>query len=136
MRCDKDHPHACGDKLEPSYFLLRFLGSSPRVWGQARLAVWQADTLRIIPTRVGTSRHSLQRQTTRADHPHACGDKIKGRGTTTLTDGSSPRVWGQGRKNRRNHNRRRIIPTRVGTRLATAEMFNGGEDHPHACGDK
>ena len=25
---------------------------------------------------------------------------------------------------------------RVGTRLATVEMFNSGEDHPHACGDK
>ena len=24
----------------------------------------------------------------------------------------------------------------MGTRLATAEMFNSGEDHPHACGDK
>ena len=24
----------------------------------------------------------------------------------------------------------------MGTRIATAEMFNSGEDHPHAYGDK
>ena len=29
-----------------------------------------------------------------------------------------------------------IIPTRMGTRIASAEMFNSGEDHPHAYGDK
>ncbi len=32
----KDHPHAYGDKLPTCHYLYVYLGSSPRVWGQAR----------------------------------------------------------------------------------------------------
>ena len=31
----RDHPHACGDKLNSCQIFLQALGSSPRVWGQA-----------------------------------------------------------------------------------------------------
>ena len=31
----RDHPHACGDKLYHPLRTTHFLGSSPRVWGQA-----------------------------------------------------------------------------------------------------
>ena len=33
----RDHPHAYGDKAYCFVPILRMLGSSPRVWGQARL---------------------------------------------------------------------------------------------------
>ena len=52
----KDHPHACGDKIVPPLMRCSGMGSSPRVWGQATLLHSPASNVRIIPTRVGTSR--------------------------------------------------------------------------------
>ena len=31
---DKDHPHACGDKVEQMFKQIQLTGSSPCVWGQ------------------------------------------------------------------------------------------------------
>ena len=115
-RTDKDHPHACGDKLTISTV-------TPATFG-------------IIPTRVGTRLPSLPVKTHDRDHPHACGDKaIAGRAVCAVI-GSSPRVWGQANKICGGDPVRRIIPTRVGTRniLKTPNQIRW--DHPHACGDK
>ncbi len=49
-----DHPHACGDKGNNSNRLLAGQGSSPRVWGQVAVKIWEKYGLGIIPTRVGT----------------------------------------------------------------------------------
>ena len=77
-RTDKDHPHACGDKLTISTV-------TPATFG-------------IIPTRVGTRLPSLPVKTHDRDHPHACGDKaIAGRAVCAVI-GSSPRVWGQAKR--------------------------------------
>ena len=51
---DKDHPHACGDKIGREAPPTSFLGSSPRVWGQAERFCAKKSCGRIIPTRVGT----------------------------------------------------------------------------------
>ena len=51
---DKDHPHACGDKLRNYFVNGAFRGSSPRVWGQGQILVIIISPTRIIPTRVGT----------------------------------------------------------------------------------
>ena len=70
------------------------------------------------------------------DHPHACGDKAV---LTVFTDrkmGSSPRVWGQVCFALPSLSKRRIIPTRVGTRRLVLSSFLVYQDHPHACGDK
>ena len=92
---EKDHPHACGDKVCENYYVGDGVGSSPRVWGQVGLDIWYQFDSRIIPTRVGT-RLLLRRSALRQrDHPHACGDKVKVTLTNCLITGSSPRVWGQ-----------------------------------------
>ena len=70
------------------------------------------------------------------DHPHACGDKRAVRAGYLQLPGSSPRVWGQVIILLRRSYRKRIIPTRVGTRLASCALNSDLEDHPHACGDK
>ena len=51
----EDHPHAYGDKFMQPFFKTSDIGSSPRVWGQVSFAVAFFDSLRIIPTRMGTS---------------------------------------------------------------------------------
>ena len=50
----KDHPHACGDKLQYTAESGSDRGSSPRVWGQESLLSTGYSDFRIIPTRVGT----------------------------------------------------------------------------------
>ena len=52
---EKDHPHACGDKLRRYSVQMSILGSSPRVWGQVEQLRKSEQPDRIIPTRVGTS---------------------------------------------------------------------------------
>ena len=55
----QDHPHACGDKFSAFFCSSSCLGSSPRVWGQVTVTRLCKHTVRIIPTRVGTSIRSL-----------------------------------------------------------------------------
>ena len=50
----RDHPHACGDKVENISKCVMCLGSSPRVWGQVNKSPFSRSVIRIIPTRVGT----------------------------------------------------------------------------------
>ena len=112
-----DHPHACGDKSSLSFLAKEEQGSSPRVWGQALATSSSSYGRGIIPTRVGTSTHLRAKSLSAQDHPHACGDKQLATCFTTITLGSSPRVWGQVRCAAAILRVERIIPTRVGTSL-------------------
>ena len=51
----QDHPHACGDKRSSGTQRREGTGSSPRVWGQGLISMYNIFITRIIPTRVGTS---------------------------------------------------------------------------------
>ena len=106
------------------------------MWGQVSDTLTVTGAARIIPTRVGTSyiRHCIN--ICNGDHPHACGDKGAFTAVGTASEGSSPRVWGQGIGNVIMDFPERIIPTRVGTRLDRMEKAFERGDHPHACGDK
>ena len=112
---DKDHPHACGDKIECKTTPSIVIGSSPRVWGQAGNDTLEKTGNRIIPTRVGTRTTFSFGSATFKDHPHACGDKEKNIIEEMDEEGSSPRVWGQVLDMIMKRNNVRIIPTRVGT---------------------
>ena len=132
----RDHPHACGDKFQKSLCFCRQGGSSPRVWGQDTPTRVFVCNRGIIPTRVGTRDKGQHGSTMSEDHPHACGDKMKGGNTMQEKRGSSPRVWGQAPRDQKAGFVLGIIPTRVGTRALSLRGNKGGEDHPHACGDK
>ena len=134
--CNKDHPHACGDKHNSLATFSRLLGSSPRVWGQAFLSINGVSSFRIIPTRVGTRILKTLRPRLSWDHPHACGDKTWNTSPRKRALGSSPRVWGQASSNHCARVTDLIIPTRVGTSLINGGSFFSPRDHPHACGDK
>ena len=112
----QDHPHACGDKLFLTQYQRQQIGSSPRVWGQDAKYSVCCPSVRIIPTRVGTSKHTITLVNGNKDHPHACGDKELFKGDENYHEGSSPRVWGQDANTIRSIGNVRIIPTRVGTR--------------------
>ncbi len=133
---DGDHPHACGDKLCKSLIDFFYVGSSPRVWGQAFNNKNFGSISGIIPTRVGTSRPGSCIKVLMRDHPHACGDKYDKINVPSNFKGSSPRVWGQVHSLKFFRMLFRIIPTRVGTRSCVSASFQIFWDHPHACGDK
>ena len=131
-----DHPHAYGDKHCNNKCIAKRMGSSPRVWGQANVAVLEEKKFRIIPTRMGTrTRYNISRFDVK-DHPHAYGDKYKKLLLLRKEEGSSPRVWGQVLTLRRRLTDRRIIPTRMGTSAKGSLKSRYQKDHPHAYGDK
>ena len=95
-----NHPHACGDKIDVLYALnakeiepaatkRRGLGvetDSASTGSKISIADFLddvknyysdvlSDSVRIIPTRVGTRPSLLKPHRTAQDHPHACGDK-------------------------------------------------------------
>ena len=94
LNSDRDHPHACGDKIPVL-----------------------VTVARIIPTRVGTSFTSRDYLAQSEDHPHACGDKFAALELVYDVLKSSPRVWGQVELPMGAANAARIIPTCVGTRM-------------------
>ena len=111
----KDHPHAYGDKSYAVALANSTPGSSPRVWGQAAVRRSDVKLYRIIPTRMGTSAFSSPLLSRSRDHPHAYGDKTYQLILRLRMAGSSPRVWGQDLQTKTIRQKRRIIPTRVGT---------------------
>ena len=132
----QDHPHAYGDKTIIFSGNACFVGSSPRVWGQASKITPIKTPKRIIPTRMGTRNPCVEQRSKEKDHPHAYGDKFSPRDNSFLMKGSSPRVWGQDTENYHVTRLDGIIPTRMGTsRQVTFSIVDFG-DHPHAYGDK
>ena len=111
----RDHPHAYGDKFLDTLITAISSGSSPRVWGQAFSCPLQDPSVRIIPTRMGTSGYFCVIIRVVWDHPHAYGDKWIFIIKHIEKQGSSPRVWGQGAYHFPDLTKMRIIPTRMGT---------------------
>ena len=70
------------------------------------------------------------------DHPHAYGDKEVSDIADEMSDGSSPRVWGQELICPHCKSSDRIIPTRMGTSRTSLLRLSKSRDHPHAYGDK
>ena len=132
----RDHPHAYGDKYTRFAIITIIIGSSPRVWGQAKILPLHTVDDRIIPTRMGTSFRYILRIIALQDHPHAYGDKSYTAFKTTADLGSSPRVWGQESTFFDLATFCGIIPTRMGTRYNFNPIPIDAEDHPHAYGDK
>ena len=106
------------------------------MWGQGAYRDIDDLAARIIPTRVGTSNARRLGVSVKRDHPHACGDKSFSSFQQQKSTGSSPRVWGQDCTAYIYSGERRIIPTRVGTRMIHDTGAYLKKDHPHACGDK
>ena len=106
------------------------------MWGQVKKGEAEIASSRIIPTRVGTSDFIVRRFLSAEDHPHACEDKVIRQAHHDLNLGSSPRVWGQELVLLHSCKHGGIIPTRVGTRINSAEFIGIRYHHPHACGDK
>ena len=79
---------------------------------------------------MGTSGLGIDRKNSIRDHPHAYGDKADITAEAEVIMGSSPRVWGQAIRSGLGYDRKRIIPTRMGTRLKKSRKIAVLQNQP------
>ena len=70
-----------------------------------------------------------------SDHPHVRGDNSQGIEVEWLSNGPSPRAWGQHHVGRLHAQIIRTIPTCVGTTEYLRNLTGSTSDHPHVRGD-
>ena len=105
------------------------------MWG-----TWQTPTTcnlrnRFIPTHVGNMVFNAPVTTSRAVHPHACGEHEKALCGNGLECGSSPRMWGTFSSMFMFYPCSRFIPTHVGNIRKRSPQKTRRTVHPHACGE-
>ncbi len=110
------HPHACGERRHLLPPITQMRGSSPRLWGTAKLPRVDDLVRRFIPTPVGNGEQIRLEGIEITVHPHACGERTIPAARNEPSSGSSPRLWG----------------TAAGAWVAAGTAAV----HPHACGER
>ena len=132
----EDHPRACGEQMTMEPQASVGFGSSPRVRGAGAQHHVDPRPRRIIPARAGSSVRLPSRGRRSSDHPRACGEQSSSQYFGGEVIGSSPRVRGAARGERRDPARGRIIPARAGSRYSPSRRPMASSDHPRACGEQ
>ncbi len=91
---DSVHPHAYGERRTRAATTAGACGSSPRIWGTARVIRLPTVVGRFIPTHMGNGVSEYVARIQVAVHPHAYGEREKIDCPFFLVAGSSPRIWG------------------------------------------
>ncbi len=110
-------------------------GTSPRLWGDSTPACMPRRSFRYIPTLVGRLRRSSICVCNSPVHPHACGEIVRKVAVNALKDGTSPRLWGDCKRERPPEATLRYIPTLVGRFCYHNKIIKKFLVHPHACGE-
>src|SRR5659263_276470 len=112
------HPHAYGEHRRDFTRLIRYCGSSPRIWGTRAPSCRTFCYERFIPTHMGNTAYKGIETSLGAVHPHAYGEHQHTGSFCWVVYGSSPRIWGT----RQTANLRapvvRFIPTHMGNTTA------------------
>ena len=130
------HPHACGERPIDTEAVPGGNGSSPRMWGTGGKRKCSVGRDRFIPTHVGNGASMRIGNTLLTVHPHACGERRACSYTSTVIDGSSPRMWGTVFQPAQIANNTRFIPTHVGNGRCRCWRCWPRTVHPHACGER
>ena len=113
----RDHPRACGEKMDTSEPIRAEKGSPPRMRGKGPKRSNAIFGSRITPAHAGKS-HAVVRYAWRSgDHPHACGEKPKSQEESLQMQGSPPRMRGKGGIGRVQPLAVRITPAHAGKSL-------------------
>ena len=132
---DTVHPHGCGEHLVGIGAWWYVSGSSPRVWGTQAFTPVRAAASRFIPTGVGNTGRPPVAISHSTVHPHGCGEHAVLSPRTTMSSGSSPRVWGTRQHFEFLRNDERFIPTGVGNTRTNPIIQKSNPVHPHGCGE-
>ena len=128
--------HVVAQIFQLSRYILKLLGTSPRMWGKVLRFHIQRGRSRNIPTYVG------KRQLCRSchhflwEHPHVCGEKPQRIYAAVCNPGTSPRMWGKDIQEIFYGSTRRNIPTYVGKSFCHPASLPMMREHPHVCGEK
>ena len=131
-----EHPHAGGEKATTTTATTGMIGTSPRGWGEVTEDERLDKEVRNIPTRVGRSDRQEYEERTNPEHPHAGGEKAEVSCATRVSNGTSPRGWGEASRPGRSGRCPRNIPTRVGRSGGGTAPTAATTEHPHAGGEK
>ena len=132
----QDHPRGCGEKGASSPRERACAGSSPRVRGKDKEARRGGALRRIIPAGAGKSLRATTYKARRWDHPRGCGEKRLALATSSMMEGSSPRVRGKASRRDRRSPASGIIPAGAGKRVHRRRDHGRRKDHPRGCGEK
>ena len=129
------HPRACGEHHLLKTRGVRPSGSSPRLRGTHRLAIYGYPWPRLIPAPAGNTRPVQQGPRDHPAHPRACGEHSTLLLTTSKLSGSSPRLrgtlfWLLGRTRFC-----RLIPAPAGNTHQYGIPRERVPAHPRACGE-
>ena len=116
VSCQDNYPRVCGEKNCAASSCTAFLGSPPRMRGQADDYFLNDRASGITPACAGTRSFFFGFFFCYGDHPRVCGDKRR-RLSLQAVDG-------------------RITPACAGTRVLPKSGSAYIGDHPRVCGDK
>ena len=109
-----EHPHGRGEKATARGIPRHASGTSPRAWGEDRSVRRPRLAVRNIPTGVGRRLRQRRSRRRAAEHPHGRGEKSILRWWRYLLHGTSPRAWGEVKRQLKLLMKQRNIPTGVG----------------------
>ena len=108
------HPRACGEHSDIAQNAINVDGSSPRMRGTHLPQQRRNRDDRFIPAHAGNTPTSNLRHCGISVHPRACGEHISDQPQMRYSSGSSPRMRGTRRTNRRLPRMPRFIPAHAG----------------------
>ena len=126
----------CGDKFPSASPAFWFLGSPPRMRGQAPKVLSCDGDIRITPADAGTRHMGINGLPYATDHPRGCGDKGPHARGLERDEGSPPRMRGQELLFHQLLLVYRITPADAGTSNSARSFTVPLLDHPRGCGDK
>ncbi|SQC53762.1 Domain of uncharacterised function (DUF2825) [Pseudomonas aeruginosa] len=117
------HPHTRGEHISAWSWFICCTGSSPHPWGTLLRDFGGGAMQRFIPTPVGNTWLTTERQSFLPVHPHTRGEHFSGALFKGFRSGSSPHPWGTRAVNGADGALVRFIPTPVGNTLTVSHCF-------------
>ena len=131
----KAHPRVCGENQQVSSRPRAAYGSSPRVRGKLHAGEDHSGEDRLIPACAGKTRPVPARRGAGGAHPRVCGENADGAITALSIGGSSPRVRGKRRFDRRRADAHWLIPACAGKTWHRGSSAPCRGAHPRVCGE-
>ena len=119
----RDHPRVCGEHLVFAAVALSTVGSSPRMRGTPVTDYRGATYHGIIPAYAGNTNACTSPSEYLEDHPRVCGEHHQQPRKELTMTGSSPRMRGTRRPDKRVRWVRGIIPAYAGNTLRDYSNF-------------
>ena len=131
----RDHPRVCGEHTGRGDSRGVTQGSSPRMRGTPGTRYHVRHYAGIIPAYAGNTRPPCAPLAKCGDHPRVCGEHVYVTDPDILASGSSPRMRGTPRCQRRLIVEFGIIPAYAGNTTNSAVTRSKTRDHPRVCGE-